>query len=288
MKLTTFKLNHNSRVGILTEHGIIDTLACKPLPADMPEFLAYYLEHTGRVQEIIDRNHTFIDPEAVVIEAPVPRPGKFLGIGLNYIDHISETGRAQPQSPTVFNKQITCVIGPGAAIHKPKQSDQLDYEGELGLVIGRRCRHVPRDLAHQVIAGYMAVNDVSVRDWQARSPTMTLGKSFDTHGPTGPWLVTADAIGDPHALEVKTLVSGELRQLFNTRQMVFDCYYLVEYLSSVFTLEPGDIITTGTGSGVGARMSPPVFLKDGDVVTVDIENIGILRNPVITEPTLNN
>ena len=284
MKLTTFTHNNLSRVGIITGNGIIDTLNLKLTPSSMPEFLSWYLDNPGLVDDLIHRIHTYIDTDAVQLEAPVPRPGKFLGIGLNYLDHIEETGKERPQTPTVFNKQITCVIGPGAPIHKPRVSEQLDYEGELGFVIGKHCRNVPREQAHRVIAGYMAVNDVSVRDWQARSPTMTLGKSFDTHGPTGPWLVTADEIGDPHKLDIKTRVNNEIRQSSNTRHLLFDCYYLVAYLSTVFTLEPGDIITTGTSSGVGAMMQPPGFLQPGDVVTIEIEKIGILSNPVIAEP----
>ena len=288
MKLTTFTLNSVSRVGIITAHGIIDTLSLKQLPASMPEFLTSYLDNPEYIGELVNRNHTYIDIDAVKLEAPVPRPGKFLGIGLNYLDHIEETGKDRPKTPTVFNKQITCVIGPGAPIHKPRVSEQLDYEGELGFVIGKRCRHVPREQAHRVIAGYMAVNDVSVRDWQARTPTMTLGKSFDTHGPTGPWIVTSDEIGDPHKLDIKTRVNNGLRQSSNTRYLLFNCYDLVAYLSTVFTLEPGDIISTGTSCGVGAMMQPPGFLQPGDVVTIEIEKIGLLSNPVIAEPEVNN
>src|SRR3972149_5551651 len=149
MKLTTFTLNSVSRVGIITAHGIIDTLSLKQLPASMPEFLTSYLDNPEYIGELVNRNHTYIDIDAVKLEAPVPRPGKFLGIGFNYLDHIEETGKDRPKTPTVFNKQITCVIGPGAPIHKPRVSEQLDYEGELGFVIGKRCRHVPREQAHR-------------------------------------------------------------------------------------------------------------------------------------------
>ena len=284
MKITTFTHKDNTRIGIVSGAEIIDTLAYDAVPRSMIEFLAQDLAGSDLLSDIINSNRKRLALADVKLEAPVPRPGKFFGIGLNYLDHIEETGRERPQTPTVFNKQITCVIGPDAAIHKPAISDQLDYEGELGLVIGKRCRHVPRERAAEVIAGYLAVNDVSVRDWQARSPTMTLGKSFDTHGPIGPWLVTADEIGDPHNLDIKTWVNGELRQSSNTRHLLFDCYYLVEYLSTVFTLEPGDIISTGTSSGVGARMTPPGFMQPGDEVAVEIEKIGILRNPVVAEP----
>jgi 2-keto-4-pentenoate hydratase/2-oxohepta-3-ene-1,7-dioic acid hydratase in catechol pathway len=183
-----------------------------------------------------------------------------------------------------FNKQSTCVIGPGQAIHRPRVSEKLDYEGELGLVVGKHCRHVTRDQARDVIAGYTICNDVSVRDWQMRSHTWTLGKSFDTHGPIGPWIVTADEVGDPHSLDIKTWVNDEQRQSSNTSQLIFDCYYLVEYLSTAMTLEPGDIIATGTSSGVGVKMNPRGYMKPGDIVRIEIEKIGALENPVIEEP----
>ena len=218
------------------------------------------------------------------LEAPVPQPSKYLAISLNYADHIKETGKEKPEFPTFFNKQVGCVIGPGAAIHRPRVSEKLDYEGEMAFVIGKRCRHVPKDHAPGVIAGFMIANDVSVRDWQVRSHTWTLGKSFDTHGPTGPWIVTSDEIGNPHNLAIKTWVNDDLRQSSNTQHLIFDCYVIVEYLSTVMTLEPGDIISTGTSSGVGVMMKPRGYMKPGDLVRVEIENIGTLENPVIEEP----
>jgi 2-keto-4-pentenoate hydratase/2-oxohepta-3-ene-1,7-dioic acid hydratase in catechol pathway len=220
----------------------------------------------------------------VKLEAPISRPPEFLAIGLNYADHIAESKTKPPDFPVFFNKQSTCVTGPYDAIHLPRISKLLDYEGELGFVIGRRCRHVPRDRAHEVIAGFIIVNDVSVRDWQMKAPTHTLGKSFDTHGPIGPWLVTPDEVGDPHSLELKTFVNGELRQHSNTRNLVFNCYVQIETLSTVFTLMPGMVISTGTPSGVGAAMNPPRFLKMGDVVRVEIDRIGHIENRVIHEP----
>jgi len=220
----------------------------------------------------------------VTLKAPIRRPPKFFGVSLNYLDHIEETGLERPEYPTFFNKQSTCVIGPGEAIQRPHVSDKLDYEGELGVVIGRFCRHVSREQARDVIAGYTIVNDVTVRDWQMRSHTWTLGKSFDTHGPVGPWIVTPDAIGDPHNLDIQTWVNDELRQSSNTSQLQFDCYYLIEYLTTVMTLEPGDIIATGTSSGVGVKMKPRGYMKPGDEVRIYIENIGELRNPVVQEP----
>jgi 2-keto-4-pentenoate hydratase/2-oxohepta-3-ene-1,7-dioic acid hydratase in catechol pathway len=222
--------------------------------------------------------------EDVALLAPVPRPGKLLAIGINYADHIAETGATAPEFPVFFNKQTTCVTGPSDPIHVPRVSDQVDYEGELGIVIGRRCRHVPKDRAHEVIGGYLVVDDVTVRDWQKRTPTWTLGKSFDTHGPTGPWVVTPDEVGDPHALGLRTWVSDELLQDASTAEMIFDCYDQIATLSTVCTLEPGDIISTGTPAGVGFTRTPPRYLVPGDRVRIEIENVGTIDNPVIVEP----
>lgn len=216
--------------------------------------------------------------------APIPRPPKFLAIGLNYADHIAEAGMQAPEFPVFFNKQTTCVTGPGDPIHVPRVSALVDYEGELGVVIGRRCRHVPASRAHEVIAGYTIVNDVTVRDWQFKAPTMTIGKSFDTHGPTGPWVVTADEIPDPQDLRIRTWVNEQLLQDASTKEMIFDCAQQIETLSTAFTLEPGDLIATGTPAGVGIVRQPPVFLQPGDTVRIEIDGIGTLENPVIAEP----
>jgi 2-keto-4-pentenoate hydratase/2-oxohepta-3-ene-1,7-dioic acid hydratase in catechol pathway len=190
----------------------------------------------------------------------------------------------KPQYPLFFTKQSSCVIGNGEAVHRPIVSDKLDYEGELAFVIGQRCRHVPLEKASQVIAGYTIVNDVSVRDWQIRSPTWMLGKSFDTHGPMGPWIVTSDEIEDPHHLNLKTWIDDELRQDSNTKHMIFSCFEMVEYLSKAMTLEPGDVISTGTPSGVGVKMKPRGYMKPGQTVKIEIDGIGTLSNPVIEEP----
>jgi 2-keto-4-pentenoate hydratase/2-oxohepta-3-ene-1,7-dioic acid hydratase in catechol pathway len=223
--------------------------------------------------------------EDVRLIAPV-QPRKFLAIGLNYADHIAESGMEAPEFPIFFNKQVTCVIGPGDDVHMPRVSSLLDYEGELAIVIGKRCRHVAAEDAHEMIAGYTITNDVSVRDWQLRTPTMTMGKSFDTHGPLGPWVVTADELGDPHTLAIRTFVNEEQRQDGNTREMVFNCFEQVAHLSQAFTLEPGDVIATGTPAGVGAvrQPFPEGLLKVGDVVRIEIDGIGTLENTVVEEP----
>lgn len=222
--------------------------------------------------------------EQVRLLAPIPHPPKFLAAGLNFEDHLEEVGLPRPASPVFFNKQTTCVVGPGDAVHLPRVSDQLDYEGELGVVIGRRCRHVPAESAFEVIAGYVVVNDVTVRDWQLSSPTMTLGKSFDTHGPIGPWLTTADEVADPHDLGIRTWLNDELVQDGSTTQMIFDIPTQIATLSTAFTLEPGDIIATGTPAGVGIARQPPLWMKAGDVVRVEIDGLGVLANPIVDEP----
>ena len=206
--------------------------------------------------------------------APVPRPPSFLAIARNYDAHVRELGHERPELQTWFSKQPTCVIGPGAAIEVPRVSDAVDYEGELGLVIGRRCRHVPAGRALEVVAGVTVVNDVSVRDWQWRTPTMMMGKGFDTHGPTGPWIVTVDEVEDLQDLAVRTWVNGELRQDGRTADMIFTCAQMIEHLSEAFTLEPGMLITTGTPAGVAAGQDPPRWLSAGDTVTVEVEGVG--------------
>jgi 2-keto-4-pentenoate hydratase/2-oxohepta-3-ene-1,7-dioic acid hydratase in catechol pathway len=213
-------------------------------------------------------------------------PRKYLAIALNYRDHIAEMGMEAPEVPVFFNKQVTCVVGPGAEIHLPKVSTFLDYEAELAVVIGKRCRHVPVERAHEVIAGYTCANDVSVRDWQGRAQTMTIGKSFDTHGPLGPWLVTGEELGDPQDLAIRCHVNDELRQDARTSEMVFDCFEQVSHLSEAFTLEPGDTIATGTPAGVGLGRQPvrDNLLHVGETVRVEIEGIGELANGVVEEP----
>ena len=219
----------------------------------------------------------------VRLHAPVLRPAKILGIGLNYADHARETNQKTPEVPIVFNKQVTATSGPFDPIVRPRVSHALDYEGELGFVIGRRCRHVPRAAAREVIAGFVVVNDVSVRDWQRRTPTMTMGKSFDTHCPFGPALVTRDEVADEGALAISTWVNGERRQHSSTDQLIFDCAALIEHLSTAFTLEPGDLVSTGTPAGVAAAMSPPRWLVPGDAVRIEIAGLGAIENRVVDE-----
>lgn len=287
MKLARYSHNNRFGLGIVQGERIIPISTDPSLPVDMSELLHQYESLQQSLQTLMNQSENSIPLSAVKLLAPIDRPGKFIGVGLNYADHIVETGLERPDFPTLFNKQSTCVVGPEDAIHRPRISEKLDYEGELAFVIGKRCRHVSAADAHKVIAGYTIVNDVSVRDWQVKAPTWTLGKSFDTHGPMGPWIVTADEI-DPHNLELKTWLNDELRQHSNTRHLIFDCYQLVETLSTVCTLEPGDVVATGTCSGVGVKMKPRGYMKPGDKVSIEIEGIGRLSNPVIIEPENNS
>lgn len=284
MRLCTFIRDGHPQLGLLEEADIVDLAAAAPdLPREMTALLAAGDAALHRVRAAAGSRQR-IDRAGVTLAPPVLRPPKLLAIGLNYADHVAEAGLERPAVPTVFNKQSTCVAGPRDPIHMPRVSKMLDYEGELGFVIGRRCRHVPREHAHEVIAGYLVVNDVSVRDWQFRVPTWTMGKSFDTHGPIGPWITTPDEVGDPHALRIRTWVGDELRQDSNTKNLIFDCFSIVSHLSAAFTLEPGDVIATGTPGGVGIASKPPRLLQLGDVVRVEIEGLGALENPVVEEP----
>lgn len=283
MKLISFNNKGHANVGAIVDDRVIFDKENSVIPNNMIDFLAAGESAKTAMQRLIKKGGQHIQLSEVTLCAPIPRPGKFLGISLNYADHINETQLERPKYPTFFTKHSSCVIASGEAIQRPIVSDKLDYEGELAFIIGTRCKHVPLDKAHHVIAGYTIVNDVSVRDWQMRSPTWMLGKSFDTHGPMGPYLVTADEIKDPHNLTLKTWVNDELRQNANTQHMIFNCYEMVAYLSQAMTLEVGDVISTGTPSGVGVKMKPRGYLKQGQTVSIEIEGIGRLSNPVIDE-----
>ncbi len=284
MRIASFSHAGRRRLGVVVGEEIIDGAHDPCLPERLEILLAAGTSGRIALDRLLASDAPRFPLSEVHLGPPITRPGKFLGIGLNYADHVEETGLERPENPTFFNKQVTCVHGPYDPIHLPRVSEKLDYEGELGFVIGRRCRHVPVDRAHEVIAGYLIVNDVSVRDWQQKAPTMTLGKSFDTHGPIGPWLVTTDEIPDPQGLDFRTTVDGEQRQASNTRHMIFTCREMVAFLSTAFTLEPGDIIATGTCGGVGVRMKPRGYLKLGQRVRVEFQGIGWIENEVIAEP----
>jgi 2-keto-4-pentenoate hydratase/2-oxohepta-3-ene-1,7-dioic acid hydratase in catechol pathway len=219
--------------------------------------------------------------DAVTLLAPVPRPGKIVCVGLNYGDHVEETGAALPARPILFSKFTTSVLAPGGAIQLPPSSDSVDFEAELGVVIGRRAKGVKAEHALEHALGYVNFNDVSARDFQFGDKQWQRGKSCDTFAPFGPFIVTRDEVADPQRLDVTLRLNGQLMQSSNTSRMIFGVARLIEFITETITLEPGDLIATGTPPGVGFARKPPVFLKDGDMVEVEVEGLGVLRNPVV-------
>jgi 2-keto-4-pentenoate hydratase/2-oxohepta-3-ene-1,7-dioic acid hydratase in catechol pathway len=220
---------------------------------------------------------------SVTLLAPIPRPPKLICVGLNYRDHALESKMEIPKVPTIFSKFPSAVIGPGEPIVLPKNSTQPDYEAEFAFVIGRGGRHIPAERWQAHVFGYTVINDVSARDFQMATTQWLMGKTFDTFAPMGPHIVSADEITDPHALDISLTINGEVLQHSNTRELIFKIPELVAYLSSVFTLEPGDVVSTGTPAGVGVARKPQRFLRAGDDVVVRVESIGELRNPVVAE-----
>lgn len=293
MKLATFVYRGETHIGALTawgsRPGIFDLNRAVPtLPADMTEFLKAgdsAWDSARRALAFPDERN-FIPAEEVTLLAPVPRPGKIIGVGYNYYDHTGG-GQARPDLPTFFAKFSNVVIGPNQPIVYPRFKINLDYEGELAVVIGRPARYVAEDRALDFVAGYTIFNDVTARDYQNMTSQWTLGKSFDTFGPMGPVLVSADELPDPGHLELVLTVNGEERQHSNTCNLIFTIPFLISYLSQAMTLEPGDLISTGTPGKLGPRREPPVFMQPGDQVKVRIEGIGELANPIVAEAALN-
>lgn len=214
---------------------------------------------------------------------PIPRPGAVWCVGLNYEDHRIETGKAKADYPTLFTRFPVCLVGHGEALLRPRVSEKLDYEGEFAVVIGKPGRHIPEDRALDHVAGYSCFDDASVRDYQAHSTQFGPGKNFYRTGGFGPWIVSADEIPDPQALSIETRLNGEVVQQSHTSQMSYPVRELIAYLSRITPLQPGDVIATGTPSGVGVARKPPLYLKPGDLVEVEIERVGTLRNPVEAE-----
>jgi 2-keto-4-pentenoate hydratase/2-oxohepta-3-ene-1,7-dioic acid hydratase in catechol pathway len=221
--------------------------------------------------------------DSVSLLAPLPRPPKLICVGLNYLDHARESKMEVPSVPTIFSKFSNAVIGPGENIVLPKNSTKPDYEAEFAFVIGKRGRHIPEERWREHVFGYTIVNDVSARDFQMATSQWLMGKTFDTFAPMGPHLVTADEVADPHSLDIRMTINGEVLQDSNTRELIFKIPALMAYLSSVFTLEPGDVVSTGTPVGVGAGRKPPRWLQAGDECVVSVQGIGELRNPVVAE-----
>jgi len=290
MRLVTFSHHGHVRRGAMVSRGgqehILELGPAQPdLPSEMVEFL-----NTGETafalasRAIASADERYLLPEAgVTLLAPVPRPGKIICLGHNYHDHMGKGKTSPDEYPTLFCKTVNTVIGPGQAIVIPRGTHQVDYEAELAVVIGKRARHVTPERALEFVAGYTIFNDVSARDYQKRTSQWMIGKSFDTFGPMGPVLVTTDEIPDPHGLELSLTLNDLEMQRTNTRNMIFTIPYLIAYLSDVMTLEPGDVISTGTPAKTSLAQSAPPFVKPGDKVKIYIEKIGDLVNPVVAE-----
>lgn len=296
MKLITFLLKDNpksKRIGAIKNDTVID-FSSSDLPKDMINFIKLGSTGLDIANDVIENQNNAHAIDDVILKAPIDKPNKILAVGLNYKKHIDEAKelkdhhsndvQLQDQFPNIFNKQNSSVNDPFGDVHRPNASDWLDYEGELGFIIGKECRHVSYENAKNCIYGYTVVNDFSIRDWQFRGPphTMTMGKSWDTHCPFGPYIVTSDEIDDPHNLTLKTFVNDEERQNTNTNLMIYDCYTLIEYLTTAFTLEPGDLIPTGTPEG--SAVTTQNWLIPGDKVKVEIEGLGYIENNIIQEP----
>lgn len=314
MRLVTFAHRGTQRVGVIDGEWIIDVnrayaawlrergdlracaMAEALVPAEMigvleagdrglaaiREAVRYAKEGAGPGEQVkaLQRHGVLFMASEVTLKAPIPRPGKLILLGLNYRDHAEETGQKIPEVPTLFSKYPNSVIGPGEPILIPRATDQIDYEAEFAFVIGRRGRDIPQERALEYVAGYTIVNDVSARDYQFVTSQWMVGKTFDTHCPMGPTLVLKDEIPDPHTLDLTLTIGKELLQKSNTQQLIFKVPETVAYLSQVMTLEPGDVVSTGTPAGVGFTRKPPRWLRPGETVRIEIAGLGVLENPV--------
>lgn len=288
MKLVTFHQDGGLRLGALREENgnsyVTDLNKADPsLPSDIIAFLEGGAATLALAKKVLAATSApnGIPLESVQLAAPVPRPGKILCIGLNYRDHAAESGMTLPEFPTVFTKYNNTVIGTGEAIVIPPATTKPDWEVELGVVIGKRAKNVAEADALDYVGGYVPYHDVSARDYQMRTSQWTMGKTFDTFGPMGPALTTADEIPDPHNLNVQLSIDGEVMQKSNTSNLYFTINQLIADITAVMTLEPGDLIATGTPGGVGQSRTPPRYLQDGEMVRIEIEKLGVLENPVV-------
>jgi len=286
MKLATVSIRGGSPEIVVVDDGrLVRLKAAHPeVPSTMIELITTWDTARDAVHQAVAQAADVVDLDSGVrFLAPIERPGKIMAMGLNYADHVAEAGLDVPKHQVWFCKQPNTVHPPYEPIQIPKASAAIDYEVEMVFVIGKRGRHIPKGDAPNYVFGYCVGNDVSVRDWQARTPQWVLGKSFDTHGPFGPWITTADEIGNPHRLGIRSIVNDEVRQQSNTRELIFNVFEQIEYLSEAMTLEPGDIVFSGTPGGIGAAMKPPVFLRAGDRVRCEIDELGSLDAVFETE-----
>lgn len=282
MRLIRFDHDGLPHIGVVKGDDVVDLTLTACRWTSVREIAAAGEPALSEIADLVDRATAALPLADLKLLPPIERPGKYLAIGMNYAKHLEEAdklGVARARHQTWFNKQTTCISGPFDAID-PGVTEKLDYEVELGAVIGRPAKGVSEEDARVHVFGYFVANDVSARDWQFHTPTFTMGKSFDTHGPIGPWIVTADEVPDPQALDLRCYVNGELRQSSSTSQMIHSLWAQIAYLSTAFTLETGDLIATGTPEGVGVGMEPPRFLQPGDVVRCEIDGIGAIENHV--------
>lgn len=285
MRFVTFRTDQGPRVAGVRSDGYVDLSRTDPeIPTCLVRLLGQGKEGLDRAAEALKKGDP-IAPEQVELLPPVCCPGKVICVGVNYADHAKETGAEVPPEPVVFNKFPTALCGPEQPVRLPRVAQQVDYEAELVVVIGRPGRYIPVEQARSHVAGYCCGNDVSARDWQLQKPgrQWLLGKTFDTFAPLGPAMVTADEVPDPGNLRIELRLNGQTMQQSNTKQLIFSVDRLIAYISQVCTLQVGDLLFTGTPGGVGMGRKPPVFLKPGDVVEVEIENLGVLRNPITAE-----
>ncbi|NGR08235.1 fumarylacetoacetate hydrolase family protein [bacterium SGD-2] len=280
MKLLRYGPPGQEKPGILDNNGTIRDLAAVIPDIDASTLGKASLERLAA----LDVNTLPVVGGNLRIGAPIANIGKFIGIGLNYRDHANEAKLPIPTEPIIFMKANSCVVGPNDDVVLPRQSQKVDWEVELGIVIGTRARYVGKDEALSYVAGYCVVNDVSERHFQLeRGGTWDKGKGFDTFGPVGPWLATADEVGDPQALDIWLKLNGETVQRSNTREMIFDCATIVSYVSELMTLMPGDVITTGTPAGVGMGMNPQRYLRAGDALALGVQGLGEQRQRIVAE-----
>ena len=284
MRFVTFELDGHAHPGVVSGDSVVDLTAAGY--STLREFIEKGDVSRAQSSDSVPQSAaqgTRLHLSRVKLLAPIPKPRKLICVGLNYLDHAKETGAELPKVPTIFNKFATSVIGPGENIVLPKVSNAPDYEAELAFVIGRGGRHIVAENWADHVFGYTIMNDISARDYQKATSQWLMGKTFDTFAPMGPWIVSADEIADPHNLDIRLTIDGETLQDSNTRELIFKIPELIAFLSSVFTLEAGDIVSTGTPAGVGFTRTPPRFLKAGEQVTVSIAGIGELTNPIVAE-----
>jgi 2-keto-4-pentenoate hydratase/2-oxohepta-3-ene-1,7-dioic acid hydratase in catechol pathway len=279
MKLVTFSVHDGPpEIGVVDGARIVRIQrALSRLASTMIDLIAAWDVAEEEVRRVVQQCEEVVSLEEVRLLPPIERPNKIMAMGLNYADHVAEAGLETPKHQVWFCKQGNTVHPPYEPIQIPKASTSVDYEAELVFIVGKRGRNIARADAPDHIFGYCVGNDVTARDWQKLTSQWVLSKSFDTHGPFGPWITTADEVGDPHRLGIRSVVNGEIRQQSNTRELIFDVFDQVHCLSQVMTLEPGDIVFTGTPGGVGAAMKPPVFLKAGDRVCCEIDELGAIE-----------